>query len=101
MSKIYDHKTNFIISIEKSRNRNYRYDAIIYNSTDGKKERVEFGNKGSPIYSDHTNIGYYKNNTKYKATGKVTDKENYIRRNRKMILSGLTKEYIEYRFLYR
>jgi ribosomal protein L31 len=101
MSISYNHKTHFILGVEKSRNRNYRYDAIIYNSIDGKKHRLEIGNKAHPIYTDNSRLGYYKYNTKYKATGKIKDKENYIRQNRKAILScNLCKQYLEYRFFF-
>lgn len=101
MTTIYDHKTNLILGVEKSRNRNYRYDVIIYNTLKNETFRIEIGNKAFPIYNDNTKIAYYKHNTIYRATGKIEHKENYIRQNRKAILScKISKQYLEYRFFF-
>ena len=97
---IYDHKTHFITKIGLSKNYSFRYEATIYNSITGENEVLCFGNKGQKIYSDRTKIGFYTNSKRYRATNDPKDKERFIMKNRKMILSGLCKEYIEYRFLY-
>ena len=99
MSIIY--KNYIILNIEKSRDRNHRYDCILYNHSLKNTIRLHVANKSIFIYKDNTKIKFYANSKYYKVSNNIKDKENYIRRNRKNILSGLTKEYIEYKYFFK
>jgi len=98
-----DFKTSYISNITLSINRNYRYDAIIYNVTDEKKYRIHFGNKGQNIYNDKTNIKFYKkdgNARNFKATDDIKDKNKFLRNHFKNLKMGINEDYLNYRFLY-
>jgi len=98
-----NYKNYIILNIEKSRDRNHRYDCILHDTKTKNNIRLNIANKSINIYKDNTKIGFYnKSTTKlYKPTHNIKDKNDFIRRNKNKILSGLTREYIEYIYFFK